>query len=70
MISTDPVIQPGVPARGSASGAVALPALEDFLPTLDALDHPTRLALFEAGVEVLSMVTAADGFCRRDDQAA
>ena len=53
MISTDPVIQPGVPERGSASGAVALPALEDFLPTLDALDHPIRLAMFEAGVEVL-----------------
>ena len=53
MISTGPVIEPGMPELGPASGAVALPALEDFLPTLDALDHATRLALFEAGVEVL-----------------
>ena len=49
MISTGPVIEPGMPELGPASGAVALPALEDFLPTLDALDHATRLALFEAG---------------------
>lgn len=53
MISTDPVIKPGVPERDPVYGAVAFPALEDFLPTLDALDHATRLALFEAGVEVL-----------------
>ena len=53
MISTGPVIEPGVPELSPACGAVALPALEEFLPTLGALDHATRLALFEAGVEVL-----------------
>ena len=30
-----------------------MPELEGFLPALDTLDHATRLALFEAGAEVL-----------------
>ena len=53
MIATVPAIAAGALEAGSASDARALPALEDFLPALDALDHATRLALFEAGVEVL-----------------
>lgn len=53
MITTVPPITAVAPEVGSASGAGALPALEDFLPALDALDHATRLALFEAGVEAL-----------------
>ncbi len=48
-----PAIAAGTLKAGSASGTGALPALEDFLPALDALDHATQLALFEAGVEVL-----------------
>ncbi|MER2554947.1 MAG: hypothetical protein ABTQ28_16950 [Thauera sp.] len=48
-----PAIAAGTLKAGSASGTGALPALEGFLPALDALDHATQLALFEAGVEVL-----------------
>lgn len=53
MIAAVPAITAGALEGGSASGANALPALEDFLPALDTLDHATRLALFEAGAEVL-----------------
>lgn len=53
MIAAVQAITAGAPEAGSVSSVGALPALEAFLPALDALDHATRLALFEAGVEVL-----------------
>ena len=53
MMAAFPAITAHAPEAASASGAPALPALEDFLPALGALDHTTRLALFEAGTEVL-----------------
>jgi len=43
----------GVLATGSTPAEGVEPALAAFLPALDALDHATRLGLFEAGVEVL-----------------